>query len=61
MNTQLITDYIFLNDTDLKGDLAFVFGTYDGYLESVNRAVGLYKAGCVPESCSRAALIRKAL
>jgi uncharacterized SAM-binding protein YcdF (DUF218 family) len=49
MNTQEITDYIFLKDDNLKGDLAFVFGTWDIWQESVEKAAELYKAGSVPK------------
>lgn len=49
MNTQEITEYIFLEDTDQKGDLAFVFGTWDVWHESLEKAAQLYKAGLVPK------------
>ena len=45
MTNEEITDYIFLDDTDLKGDIAFVFGTWNAWKESVEKAVELYKNG----------------
>ena len=49
MNTEEITKYIFLEDTDQKGDLAFVFGTWDVWHESLQKAAQLYKTGLVPK------------
>lgn len=43
MNTKEITDYIFLEDADQKSDLAFVFGTWDKWQESVEKAGQLYR------------------
>lgn len=40
---------MFLNDGDQKADLAFVFGTWDVWGESVKKAVELYKDGLVPK------------
>ena len=49
MDTEEITKYIFLDDTDQKGDLAFVFGTWDVWNESVKKAAQLYKDRLVPK------------
>ncbi len=49
MTNKEITDYIFLDDTDLKGDIAFVFGTWNAWKGSVEKAVGLYKNASVPK------------
>ncbi len=49
MTNEEITDYIFLDDTDLKGDIAFVFGTWNAWKESVEKAVELYKNGSIPK------------
>lgn len=49
MNEKEITDYIFLDDFNPKGDIAFVFGTWNAHKESVQKAVDLYKSGLVPK------------
>ncbi len=49
MNEKEITDYIFLDDPNPKGDIAFVFGTWNAHKESVQKAVDLYKSGLVPK------------
>ncbi len=49
MNFQEITDYIFLDDGEQKGDIAFVFGTWNSYKESVQKAADIYKKGLVPK------------
>lgn len=49
MNLEEITKYIFLEDTDPSGDIALVFGTWDAWKESVDKAAALYKIGLVPK------------
>ncbi len=49
MTSEEITNYIFLDDTDLKGDIAFVFGTWNAWKGSVEKATELYKSGFVPK------------
>lgn len=49
MNTNEITDYIFLDDKNPNGDIALVFGTWNARKESVERAAELYKNGFVPK------------
>lgn len=49
MTNKEVTDYIFLDDTDLKGEIAFVFGTGKAWKESVEKAVELYENGSVPK------------
>ncbi len=49
MKDEDITKYIFLNDTDLKGDVAFIFGTSNSWKSSVERAAELYKKKLVPK------------
>ena len=49
MNTEEITDYIFLDDIEPKGDIAFVFGTWNAWKGSVEKAVEIYKKGLVPK------------
>ena len=49
MNFQEITDYIFLDDGEQKGDIAFVFGTWNSHKESVQKAADIYKKGLVPK------------
>ncbi len=43
------TKYIFLNNSDQKSDLAFVFGTHLCLRQSVEKAVELYNKGLVPK------------
>lgn len=49
MTDDEITKYIFIDDADTKGDIAFVFGTWNAWKESVEKAVELYKSGSVPK------------
>ncbi len=49
MTTEEITKYIFLEDHDLKGDIAFVFGTWKSWKDSVEKAAELYKNKLVPK------------
>ena len=49
MTNEEITKYIFLNNEDLRGDIAFVFGTWNAWRGSVEKAVELYQAGLVPK------------
>lgn len=49
MNKKEITDYIFLEAADQKSDVAFVFGTWDKWQESVEKAAQLYKDGLTPK------------
>ena len=49
MNTEAITSYIFLDDLNPKGDLAFVFGTYKALRSSVEKSVEIYKKGLAPK------------
>lgn len=50
MTLSEISDYIFLpQDTDLHGDVAFVFGTWHAWQESVRKAADLYNQGLVPK------------
>jgi len=49
MTDEGITKYIFLEDTDLKGDIAFVFGTWNARKECVEKAVELYKKNLAPK------------
>lgn len=48
MTTEEITNYIFLEDEDPSGDLAFVFGVGNGIQEGVDKAYELFKKGSVP-------------
>ena len=49
MTDSEITKYIFLDDVEPKGDIAFVFGTWNAWKPSVEKAVELYKKGLVPK------------
>jgi uncharacterized SAM-binding protein YcdF (DUF218 family) len=49
MTNKETTDYIFLENKDLKGDIAFVFGTWNARKESVKKAVELYENKLVPK------------
>src|SRR5690349_18404465 len=49
ISNEEITDYIFLDDIELRGDIAFVFGTWNARKGSVEKAVELYKNGSVPK------------
>ena len=49
MDIKEITDYIFLNDKNPSGDIAFVFGTWNAWKESIEKAAELYKNGFVPK------------
>lgn len=49
MTNKEITEYIFLNDPDQKGDVALVFGTWNAWKGSVEKAAELYKKGLVPK------------
>lgn len=49
MDVRQVTDYVFLEDDDIRGDLAFVFGTRKAWEESVTKAAELYSAGFVPK------------
>ena len=49
MNTNEITNYIFLDDKNSNGDIALVFGTWNAWKESVEKAADLYNMGFVPK------------
>jgi uncharacterized SAM-binding protein YcdF (DUF218 family) len=49
MEIDEITEYIFLNDENPTGDIAFVFGTWNAWKESVVKAADLYKKGFIPK------------
>ena len=49
MTTEEITNYIFLEDQDLRADIAFVFGTWNAWRESIEKAAELYKGRLVPK------------
>ena len=49
MTDDEITKYIFVSDTELKGDIAIVFGTYNARKAAVDRAIQLYNNGQVPK------------
>jgi uncharacterized SAM-binding protein YcdF (DUF218 family) len=49
MTNEEITKYIFLDDADLNGDIAFVFGTWNAWKGSVGKATELYKNKWVPK------------
>ena len=49
MINEEISNYIFLNDVDLKGDIAFVFGTDNARKNAVEKVVELYVKGLVPK------------
>ena len=49
MNIEEITKYIFVEDENLSGDMAFVFGTWNAWKESIEKAAELYKNGFVPK------------
>ena len=49
MGIKEITDYIFLNDENPSGDIAFVFGTWNAWKESVEKAAKLFENGFVPK------------
>lgn len=49
MDTENITNYIFVDDKNLKGDIALVFGTWNAWKESVEKAAELYKDSLVPK------------
>lgn len=49
MNIAEITKYIFIEDQDLSGDIALVFGTWNSWRPSLERAVELYKNKLVPK------------
>lgn len=43
MDIKKITEYIFINDENPSGDIAFVFGTYKALEKSVEHTVNIYK------------------
>ncbi|MFZ6012066.1 MAG: YdcF family protein [Bacteroidota bacterium] len=43
-----ITSYIFINDNDQPADIALVFGTWNAWKGSVEKAADLYQKGLVP-------------
>lgn len=47
MTISEITNYIFIEDKDLKGDIALVFGTWNAWKGSTEKAAELYKQGLV--------------
>lgn len=49
MNIEEITNYIFLNDNEPDGDIAFVFGTHKALSKSVNQVTKLYKNKLFPK------------
>ncbi len=49
MNISLISDYIFIEDKDLKGDVGIVFGTWNVWKESIDLAEKLFAKGVVPK------------
>lgn len=49
MTTEEITKYIFLEDNDLAGDIALVFGTWNSWRGSTEKAAELYKKKLVPK------------
>lgn len=49
MNVEEITRYIFLDDENPTGDIAFVFGTWNAWRESVVKAAELYKKRFIPK------------
>lgn len=49
LNKEEITEYIFLNDEEQSGDVAFVFGTYKALEKSVEQTVELYRNKLVPK------------
>lgn len=49
MTTDEVTKYIFLEDSDVRGDIAFVFGTWNSWKISILKAAELYKKGLVPK------------
>lgn len=49
MTISEITHYIFVKDADQKGDLAFVFGTWNAWEASIEKAADLYRQGLVPK------------
>ncbi|MDP3763236.1 MAG: YdcF family protein [bacterium] len=59
MNTEEITNYVFLEDFDPKGDIAFVFGTWNAWKGSVEKAVEIYKKGLVPKMIFSGGLNKK--
>ncbi len=60
MTNEEITKYIFLDDADTKGDIAFVFGTWNAWKESVEKSVELYKSGSVPKIIFSGGMNKKA-
>lgn len=42
MNIEEISDYIFIEDTDYTGDIALVFGTWDVWQDSIDKAAQIY-------------------
>ena len=49
MTNDEITNYIFLDNVDLKGDIAVVFGTWNAWKGSGEKAAELYKKQLVPK------------
>ena len=49
MTTEEITKYIFIEDDDLKGDIALVFGTWHAWESSVEKAAELYIKKLTPK------------
>lgn len=49
MTNKEITQYIFLDDHDPRGDIALVFGTWNAWKGSVEKAAELYKKALVPK------------
>lgn len=49
MTTDEVTKYIFLEDSDVRGDIAFVFGTWNSWKISILKVALLYKKGLVPK------------
>ncbi len=47
MKVEEIANYIFLEDSNPKGDIAFVFGTMLAWEGSVKKAVELYRSGAI--------------
>jgi uncharacterized SAM-binding protein YcdF (DUF218 family) len=49
MTKQEMTDYIFLDDKNPKGDIALVFGTWNAWQGSIEKAAELYTKKLVPK------------
>ncbi len=49
MTNKELSEYIFLNDTDQSADVALVFGTWNAWKGSVEKAAELYRTGLVPK------------